>query len=494
MNRYGPAGIPLSSKGRTIKDGIEDVHMMGLSAIEIQMIRNFVEQRPPEDFEVGMRPEEVRSSFIVEVGKPDGDEYIYTSTGKEVIEEDDILTVLHVPSVGVNYMELRAMGRLARMLDVKVAVHSQYYIDLISGDEITYRSLDNIMWSGVVAREVGAEMVITHMGPYGDVKKKEAMNRVKENLTAILERFRENGITAKIAVETSGKQELFGSVNEVLALAKSIDGVIPLLNYAHIHSREDGSLKTPDDFKKLFQKVRKYLGSEIYGHFSGVEYDGGNETRATPIKKGDLKFEPLAEGILDSDEDFVLICDSPLLEHDAMYMKVITERTLSKRIAKEKREMERLEMERERIKKEQEEEAERKKKETEAESKKAASKKQGEKKTDKKGTGKTEDKPAPAKKDKKGGEKKAPASAEAKKEKKAADKKEAPADNKKDTAPETPVVKEVKAKPKRPISSKGKDTKDAKEVRPKKSASKSKSAGKKASPTPEKKISKKKEK
>jgi len=121
MNRYGPAGIPLSSKGRTIKDGIEDVHMMGLSAIEIQMIRNFVEQRPPEDFEVGMRPEEVRSSFIVEVGKPDGDDYIYTSTGKEVIEEDDILTVLHVPSVGVNYMELRAMGRLARMLDVKVA-------------------------------------------------------------------------------------------------------------------------------------------------------------------------------------------------------------------------------------------------------------------------------------------------------------------------------------------------------------------------------------
>ena len=40
MKRYGPAGIPLSSKGRTIKDGIEDVHMMGLNAIEIQMIRN----------------------------------------------------------------------------------------------------------------------------------------------------------------------------------------------------------------------------------------------------------------------------------------------------------------------------------------------------------------------------------------------------------------------------------------------------------------------
>ena len=426
MNRYGPAGIPLSSKGRTIKDGIEDVHMMGLNALEIQMIRNFIEQRPPEDFEVGMRPEEIRSSFIVEVGKPMGEGYVFTSTGKELIEEDDILTILHIPSIGINYIELRAIGKIARMLDVRLAVHSQYYIDLISGGDITERSLDNIMWSGIVARETGADMVVTHVGPYGDVKKKEAMKRVRENLEIILERFEENGIKAKIAIETSGKQELFGSVSEVTALAKSMDRVVPLLNYAHIHSREDGSLKTPDDFKKLFQKVRKYLGGEIYGHFSGVEYDAGNEIRATPIKKGDLKFEPLAEAILDMDEDFVLICDSPLLEHDAMYMKVITERALSKRIAREKREMERLVLEKEKEMEEQKrikaeeaaaKERERKKKAEEkgkkGTKKPAAKKKDSEKsgsegKEGKKEVKKTEKKSAartPEKKEEKGAEK-----------------------------------------------------------------------------------------
>ncbi len=467
MNRYGPAGIPLSSKGRTIKDGIEDVHMMGLNAIEIQMIRNFVEQRPPEDFEVGMRPEEVRSSFIVEVGKPAGDDYIYTSTGKEVIDEDDLLTVLHVPSVGINYMELRAMGKLARILDVRVAVHSQYYIDLICDEEITYRSLDNIMWSGVVAREIGAELVITHLGPYGDIKKKEAMRRVKKNLQAIVQRFRENGITAIIGVETSGKQELVGTVNEVIAIARDVNGVVPLLNYSHIHSREDGSLKTPEDFKKLFQKIRKYTGTEIYGHFSGVEYDKGNETRATPIKKGDLKFEPLAEAMLESEEDFVLICDSPLLEHDAMYMKVITERTLSKKIAKERREREKLALEHEK------EEEERKKREAEA-AKEAEKKKREEEKnattlakeekkedeiTEKKTQKKAASEPSgkkPAKKDGKGEKNESSVKTKKKEEKKEAGKKESPKaakksegeskEKKEKAASESPDKKDKKAK------------------------------------------------
>ena len=72
----------------------------------------------------------------------------------------------------------------------------------------------------------------------------------------------------------------------------------------------------------------------FYTHFSGVHHEGGNEKRYTPIKKGDLKFEPLAECILDNDLPITIISSSPLLEHDAMYMKVILERVMLKREAK----------------------------------------------------------------------------------------------------------------------------------------------------------------
>ena len=53
MIRFGPAGIPLSCKGRTLKDGIEDVHGLGLNAMEVQMVRVNVMPRSPDDETAG---------------------------------------------------------------------------------------------------------------------------------------------------------------------------------------------------------------------------------------------------------------------------------------------------------------------------------------------------------------------------------------------------------------------------------------------------------
>ena len=57
----------------------------------------------------------------------------------------------------------------------------------------------------------------------------------------------------------------------------------------------------------------------------------GNERHYSPIKKGELKFEYLAEVILEGNYDVSIISDSPLMEHDAMYMKLILERVESRR-------------------------------------------------------------------------------------------------------------------------------------------------------------------
>jgi deoxyribonuclease-4 len=48
-----------------------------------------------------------------------------------------------------------------------------------------------------------------------------------------------------------------------------------------------------------------------------------------------MRFEPLAECILDNPNyETTVISGSPLLEHDAMYMKVILDRVQAKREAK----------------------------------------------------------------------------------------------------------------------------------------------------------------
>ena len=138
-----------------------------------------------------------------------------------------------------------------------------------------------------------------------------------------------------IGLELSGRQEIFGSLHETLKICKEVKGMIPVVNFAHYHARENGILREPKDFNILLDEVWDYTDGEFYTHFSGVEHEGGNERRFTSIKKGDLRFEPLAETIVDRNQPITVISGSPLLEHDAMYMKVILERVLAKRVSKE---------------------------------------------------------------------------------------------------------------------------------------------------------------
>ena len=93
---------------------------------------------------------------------------------------------------------------------------------------------------------------------------------------------------------------------------------------AHIHARGHGCMRTSEDYAELFDKVRTRLGgSKFYCHFAGVEHRMGNALHYTQIKKSDLKFEPFAEFLAEDGDwmDLTIISDSPLLEHDAMFMQ-----------------------------------------------------------------------------------------------------------------------------------------------------------------------------
>src|SRR3990172_12997182 len=66
MIRFGPSGIPLSCKGRTLRDGLEDVHNLGLSALEVQLVRVNTMERPATDEEEGRKVREVEGELVVE--------------------------------------------------------------------------------------------------------------------------------------------------------------------------------------------------------------------------------------------------------------------------------------------------------------------------------------------------------------------------------------------------------------------------------------------
>lgn len=333
MIRFGPAGIPLSCKGRTLKDGIEDVHTLGLNAMEIQMVRVNVIDRPPEEEEIGSTPMKLENDLVVGIMRKKGKKEIMIVDPFEKIKPDDDLVVL-ASGLAQNFEELSILGKMGKELDVQLSMHTPYYMDLISNNEMTEKSINSMKWAATMTNVLEGQMVVSHIGLYGEMGKKKARENVLANLYKLLEWWKDMEIRPSLGLETSGRQEVFGSLEEILDICDELKEIVPVVNFAHLHARENGILRESQDFAEVFDSTSGYVNGHHYVHFAGVEHEGGNEKRVTPIKKGDLRFEPLADYLAECMPNVTIISSSPLLEHDAMYMKVIFERALMKKLMK----------------------------------------------------------------------------------------------------------------------------------------------------------------
>ena len=330
--RFGPSGIPLSCKGRTLRDGIEDIHNLGLTAMEVQLVRVNLNERYAGDEDLGRTPREIPGELVVQIGRKEDRKEVLISSLDAKIEKGDVLYSL-ASGIASDYHELEELGDLAREMDIELSLHTPYYLDLADADGLAEKSVRSVIWGGMLAAAMGSPIVVTHLGMFGELEPKEAMNRIAKNLRLIRDAYKRGKIRSRLGIEASGRTEVVGSLDELLTLVKNAKGVLPVLNFAHVHARGFGLFKRPEDFDDVLTKVEKVSdGGHIHAHFSGVEHADGNELRYTPIKKGDLRFEPLAECLLDEDYDLTIVSSSPLLEHDAMYMKVILERVLAKRL------------------------------------------------------------------------------------------------------------------------------------------------------------------
>lgn len=331
MIRFGIAGIPLTSKGRTFEESVEDVHGLGLNALEVQLLRVNVQERPALDY-AGAMPKDIEESIIVNILRQDsaGD---YRPVGIDTaIEEDDIVQELFW-NMARNYNEIKEGGELARELDVELSLHAPYYMDFLDNGEMHERSVNHLKWGLMIARGMRASRVITHTGFYHG-SKKESLNRAVDVYRSVSSEYSPDKGFPVIGVEVSGKTEIFGTVNEVLSLAGKVPDIQPILNFAHVHSLNGGSLIEVKDFESVIDSFSKYKKTDLYTEFSGVEYQDHNEVKLTAIKHGDLKFETLSEALADRADDITIISSSPLLEHDAQYMDIILLRTLSKKLQK----------------------------------------------------------------------------------------------------------------------------------------------------------------
>ena len=130
--------------------------------------------------------------------------------------------------------------------------------------------------------------------------------------------------------ETMGKPGLIGSLEDVLYLARNIDGVKPCLDFPHIHARSGGtSHNSYESWSKLLTIYGKSLGndalSDLHIHMSGIKYSTKGELKHLPLRDSDFDVLSLFKALKYFNCKGRILCESPILEEDALYMQALWE-------------------------------------------------------------------------------------------------------------------------------------------------------------------------
>lgn len=162
-----------------------------------------------------------------------------------------------------------------KKLGLKLSIHAPYYINLNSKEKNKIEaSKKRIITCCERAYYMGANKVIFHPGYFGGMDKEEAFDNIKKAMLDLMKQVKK--FKVKLCPETTGKLNVFGSVDEIARLKKET-GCSFCIDFSHVLAREKKL-----DFNYIFKKLK---GKNIHCHFSGIEYGEKGEKKhiITPV-------------------------------------------------------------------------------------------------------------------------------------------------------------------------------------------------------------------
>lgn len=223
---------------------------------------------------------------------------------------------------------LSEIGREAAEHNIKMSFHTPYFISL-SGvvEEKRLNSINYIRQSLDAAKLLGADTIVVHSGSAAKISRDEAMRLAGDTLVKTLASVDTYGI--KIGLETMGKINQLGTLDEVLELCRIDSAFVPVVDFGHLNARDLGGVfVSADDYLRVFDKIDHALGANVaenlHCHFSKIEWTGSGEKRHLTFDDNVYgpNFEPLIETIYKNNLSPTIICESAGTQSDdALAMK-----------------------------------------------------------------------------------------------------------------------------------------------------------------------------
>lgn len=274
---FGPAGVPKKAAKRDSEAGIERVRKVGLDCMELEFVRG-------------------------------------VSMGQN--------KALHVKAA-------------AEECGVSLTVHAPYYINLNSTDsEIVKASKRRLFDTARIGDMAGADSVAFHPGYYMGESPSRTLRRIKRHIKEVLRMCNDEGIGIQLRPETTGKPSQFGRIEEILALSAEVEGILPCIDFAHLHAY-DGRTNSYDEFAAVLERIASELGAkalaDMHIHASGIQFGHKGEIKHLNLDESDFDYVSLLKALKDFSVGGRIICESPDREFDALMMKKKYRRLRKKR-------------------------------------------------------------------------------------------------------------------------------------------------------------------
>jgi deoxyribonuclease-4 len=265
---FGTGGVPLSAESRSTEAGIERIAELGLGCMEVEFVQG-----------VKMSPEVAAS-----------------------------------------------VGKLAARKNIALTAHGPYAINLNAVErQKVHMSKERILQTARIAALFGARSITFHAAFYLRSTPEETYATVKKQMQEVTNTLRKEGNKVTISPEVAGKVSQFGSLEEILKLSSEIEGLLPCIDFAHLHART-GKVNSYQEFSSILDQVEKKLGrralDNMHIHLSGIAYSKKGEIKHLMLPDSDLRYAELLKALQERRAKGVVICESvPNLEQDALLLQ-----------------------------------------------------------------------------------------------------------------------------------------------------------------------------
>ncbi len=215
------------------------------------------------------------------------------------------LEIAWTQSVRVNDDTCAEIKATAAKYGISLSVHAPYFINLNSQtDDLMGKSDARLLAAARKGFLAGARDIVFHPGSYHSQDREIVYQRAKTKLIELTTLLKSEGVDVYLRPETMGKSAMFGTLEECVRLSAEVPGVLPAIDWAHLHARTgDGTFNSYEEFVTAFDLIKRELGDHglknMHSHMSGIAYTAKGEKMHIPLNEADFRYRDLLQTFID---------------------------------------------------------------------------------------------------------------------------------------------------------------------------------------------------